>query len=36
MGIDLKEHIEKIIIAIILLSTMPVLIKVLKKKKISE
>ncbi len=36
IGIDLKEHIEKIIIAIIILSTLPVLIKVLKKKKISE
>jgi membrane-associated protein len=31
-GIDLKEHIEKIVIAIILLSTAPVLFKVLKKK----
>lgn len=31
-GIDLKEHIEKIVIAIILLSTLPVLIKLLKKK----
>jgi membrane-associated protein len=32
MGIDLKEHIEKIVIAIILLSTAPVLFKILKKK----
>lgn len=31
MGIDLKEHIEKIIIVIILISTIPVLIKLLKK-----
>jgi membrane-associated protein len=31
-GIDLKQHIEKIVIAIILLSTIPVLFKILKKK----
>ena len=31
MGIDLKEHIEKIIIIIILISTVPVLVKLLKK-----
>lgn len=31
MGIDLKEHIEKIIIIIILISTVPVLFKLLKK-----
>lgn len=32
MGIDLKEHIEKIIIAIILISTLPVFLKVIKKR----
>jgi membrane-associated protein len=32
MGIDLKHHIEKIVIAIILISTIPVLFKLLKKK----
>jgi membrane-associated protein len=32
MGIDLKHHIEKIVIGIILISTAPVLFKVLKKK----
>ena len=31
MGIDLKEHIEKIIIILILISTVPVLVKLLKK-----
>lgn len=31
-GIDLKEHIEKIIIIIIIASTLPVLLKLLKKK----
>ncbi|PWA08321.1 DedA family protein [Flavobacterium laiguense] len=31
-GIDLKHHIEKIVIGIILISTIPVLFKVLKKK----
>jgi membrane-associated protein len=31
-GIDLKQHIEKIVIAIILMSTIPVLFKILKKK----
>jgi membrane-associated protein len=31
-GIDLKQHIEKIVIAIILISTIPVLFKILKKK----
>ena len=31
MGIDLKEHIEKIIIILILISTVPVLLKLLKK-----
>jgi membrane-associated protein len=31
-GIDLKQHIEKIVIAIILVSTFPVLFKILKKK----
>ena len=31
MGIDLKEHIEKIIIILILISTVPVLFKLLKK-----
>jgi membrane-associated protein len=31
-GIDLKQHIEKIVIGIILLSTIPVLFKILKKK----
>ncbi len=30
-GIDLKEHIEKIIIIIILISTVPVIVKLLKK-----
>ena len=32
MGIDLKEHIEKIVIAIILVSTLPVFLKMIKKK----
>jgi len=32
MGIDLKEHIEKIVIGIILVSTLPVFLKVIKKK----
>ena len=32
MGIDLKEHIEKIVIAIILVSTLPVVLKMVKKK----
>lgn len=32
MGIDLKEHIEKIVIGIILVSTFPVFLKLLKKK----
>jgi len=31
-GIDLKQHIEKIVIGIILISTIPVLFKILKKK----
>jgi membrane-associated protein len=31
-GIDLKHHIEKIVIGIILISTIPVLFKILKKK----
>jgi membrane-associated protein len=31
-GIDLKQHIEKIVIGIILISTIPVLFKMLKKK----
>lgn len=34
--IDLKHHIEKIIIAIILISTAPVIIKLLKKEKVKE
>lgn len=32
MGIDLKEHIEKIVIGIILISTLPVFLKLIKKK----
>ncbi|PVX45192.1 membrane-associated protein [Flavobacterium sp. 103] len=32
MGIDLKEHIEKIVIGIILVSTLPVFLKIIKKK----
>ncbi|WP_281636225.1 DedA family protein [Flavobacterium marginilacus] len=32
MGIDLKEHIEKIVIGIILVSTLPVFLKMIKKK----
>ncbi|HEU4788250.1 MAG TPA: VTT domain-containing protein [Flavobacterium sp.] len=32
MGVDLKEHIEKIVIGIILVSTIPVLLKLIKKK----
>jgi len=32
MGIDLKEHIEKIVIAIILVSTLPVFLKMIKKR----
>lgn len=35
-GIDLKEHIEKIVIGIILISTIPVFMKLLKKKKVTE
>lgn len=31
-GIDLKEHIEKIVIGIILVSTLPVFLKIIKKK----
>ena len=34
--IDLKHHIEKIIIAIILISTAPEIIKLLKKEKVKE
>jgi membrane-associated protein len=36
MGIDLKEHIEKIVIGIILVSTLPVLLKVIKKKVVHQ
>lgn len=32
MGIDLKQHIEKIVIGIILISTIPVFLKLIKKK----
>lgn len=35
-GIDLKHHIEKIIILIILISTLPVIIKLFKKPKTAE
>ena len=35
-GIDLKEHIEKIIIVIILISTIPVLLKLIKRKVVTE
>lgn len=34
--IDLKEHIEKIIIVIILISTVPVLLKLIKRKVVTE
>lgn len=34
--IDLKEHIEKIIIVIILISTIPVLLKLIKRKVVTE
>lgn len=33
-GIDLKKHIEKIVIGIILISTIPIFIKIFKKKKV--
>ena len=36
MGIDLKEHIEKIVIAILFLSLIPILLKLLKRKRIIE
>jgi membrane-associated protein len=36
MGIDLKEHIEKIVIGIILISTFPVFLKLIKKKVIHQ
>ena len=35
-GIDLKEHIEKIIIIIILISTLPVVLKLIKKKVVNQ
>jgi membrane-associated protein len=35
-GIDLKEHIEKIIIVIILISTIPVILKLIKRKVVTE
>jgi membrane-associated protein len=35
-GIDLKEHIEKIIVIIILISTIPVLLKLIKRKVVTE
>lgn len=35
-GIDLKEHIEKIIVVIILISTVPVLLKLIKRKTVTE
>jgi membrane-associated protein len=35
-GIDLKEHIEKIIIIIILISTLPVVLKLIKKKVVTQ
>jgi membrane-associated protein len=36
MGIDLKEHIEKIVIGIILVSTFPVFLKLIKKKVVAK
>jgi membrane-associated protein len=36
MGIDLKEHIEKIVIGIILVSTLPVFLKLIKKKVVAK
>jgi membrane-associated protein len=36
MGIDLKEHIEKIVIGIILVSTFPVFLKLIKKKVVAQ
>lgn len=36
MGIDLKEHIEKIVIGIILISTLPVFLKIIKKKVVHQ
>mgnify|MGYP000872975233 CR=1 FL=1 len=36
MGIDLKEHIEKIVIGIIVVSTLPVFLKMIKKKVVHQ